>query len=637
MKILLVEDDALLNKLVTSHLKGQNYVVDSVTDGATGWSYASTFDYDLLILDLLLPQLDGLSLCQRLRAEGDTTPILLLTAENSKTMKIQALDTGADDYMVKPFDIAELEARIRALLRRGQGQASPIIAWGSLLLNSTTGEVSYGDRPLKLTSKEYKFLELLLSSGSQVVGVNEVLSHLWSSNEFPVESTVRSHLRRLRNKLQKAGAPSDLITTLHGRGYYLKSPDSDELTAEGSIASKALAKHNTEAKAASKPDLETSLSPTQPEDEASVESIIDLSKAEQYLQFLNRNWSSAQQTCLDKLAQVAQIEPNERAALVHSLAGTLGMFGLNDALALARQLEAIWKISAEADSPETTSLLAQLQRIIQQTQTIKAAPTSCPREQPPLWVLSNNTDFQTEIESFALKQGFTIRHFNQPKALQKALAQDSPNRIIAQLSCLQDPSVTPPQRSAWKESLGSIPLLIVSHQDSLSDRLQALRWGGQFILHSSPNLLDLLLQHPSAPTSSKLSPSHQQIKVMVVDDDTHWLNTLLHQLQNWGFKVTTLADPAAFWQVLQSVNPDALILDAKIPEIDGFELCQVVRHDPKWRSLPILFLSILNDPESRQLAFGAGADDYLFKPVMVGELAHRITSRLQRIQSLEAP
>ena len=636
MKILLVEDDALLNKLVTSHLKAQNYVVDSVTDGATGWSYASTFDYDLLILDLLLPQLDGLNLCQRLRAEGDTTPILLLTAENSKTIKIQALDTGADDYMVKPFDIAELEARIRALLRRGQGQASPLIAWGALLLNTTTGEVSYGDRPLKLTSKEYKFLELLLSSGSQVVGVDEVLSHLWSSDEFPVESTVRSHLRRLRNKLQKAGAPSDLITTLHGRGYYLKSPSPDELSTEAAIANNAIAPasatpETSKAETAVKtphPDLQL---PT------AVATAIDLSQAEQYLQFLNSNWPTAQQTCLDKLGQLRQVPPSERAALAHSLAGTLGMFGLNDALALARQLEAIWKASAEAETPETNSLIVQLQQIIQQTQTIDACPTSCQLEQPPLWVLSNEPSFQEEIASLALKHGFAIRHFSQPEALQTALAQASPSQIVAQLSCLPLPEATTHQRSAWKDSLGSIPLVVVSHHDSLSDRLQALRWGGRFVLRSSPNLLNLLLQHQSSPSASKLSPSHKQIKVMVVDDDPHWLNTLLHQLQNWGFKVTTLADPAAFWQVLQSVNPDALILDAKIPEIDGFELCQVVRHDPQWRSLPILFLSILNDPESRQLAFGAGADDYLFKPVMVGELAHRITSRLQRIQSLEAP
>ncbi|NJN31939.1 MAG: response regulator, partial [Synechococcales cyanobacterium RM1_1_8] len=162
-----------------------------------------------------------------------------------------------------------------------------------------------------------------------------------------------------------------------------------------------------------------------------------------------------------------------------------------------------------------------------------------------------------------------------------------------------------------------------------------LQLGGQFWLQSDHSLGQILT---AQPPSAQQFPGLQRrpVNVMVVDDDPHWLSLLLHQLQPHGFSVTTLADPQSFWQVLQSVQPDALILDAKIPEIDGFELCQIVRHDPHWQALPILFLSILNDSKSQQLAFAAGADDYLLKPVAMGELAQRVCSRLQRVRAVQS-
>lgn len=635
MKILLVEDDDVLAGMVAQQLRSQNYVVDRVADGLSGWSYASSFGYDLLILDLILPQMDGLSLCQRLRAEGDTTPILLLTAEDRKTTKIQALDSGADDYMVKPFDMAELIARSRALLRRGQGQASPLVAWGELLLNSSTGEVSYGDRPLQLTAKEYKFLELLLNSGSQVISMAEVLEYLWSSDEFPVESTVRSHLRRLRHKLQQAGAPPDLISTLHGRGYYLKAPPS-----EAGAPTWLPPNHRAEPQ-----DSDPGDGPAPPCDllnpsEQSVQS----AQSAQYLEFLNHTWQTAQTTCLEKLNQLEQSPRADRLALAHSLAGTLGMFGLGEAVALARQLEVAWRGSPpDAIGPEEQLRLQQLRHWIEQTHRIEQPPPAGPAASPALWILGDDAALVESLSSLALDQGFTSRTFADWQALLTALAQDRPTRIVASLGRLQSlgdatgPGAAhrPPLLAQWKAALGQIPLVILGDRDSLTARRQALKLGGQFWLRSDDSLEALLTVNcPPSQQPGGLPP--EQVNVMVVDDDPHWLTLLLHQLQPHGFSVTTLADPQSFWQVLQSVKPDALVLDAKIPEIDGFELCQIVRHDPQWQALPILFLSILNDLESQQLAFAAGADDYLFKPVGMGELAHRICSRLQRVRAVKS-
>lgn len=370
MKILLVDDDESLTKGLTITLTTHHHTVDVAKDGEMAWTYGSTFEYDLMVFEVMLPKLDGISLCQRFRANGYDTPILLLTAEDSIAVKAQGLDAGADDYVVKPFDPVELMARIRALQRRSSGNPFPLLAWGALFLDPRTCEVTYNSQPVSLTTKEYEFLELLLRDSQYVFSSEELVDRLWSSEEFPSEATVRSHLRRIRQKLAAAGAPADFITTLHGRGYYLKA-----------IAT----------------------------------------------------------------AEVAEVP------------------------------------------------------------------------------------------------------FFNPKS------------------------------------------------DSLEKR-------------------DL------------------PIKVMSVDSDRVWLSALPALLKPWGFKVTTLADPQQFWIILQAVVPDVLILEVDMPEINGFELCQMLRSDRRWQRLPVLFLSVLSDDATQQQAFTAGADDYLCKPVMGTALANRILSRLQRMR-----
>ncbi len=613
MKILLVEDDARLANLVTRHLTAQHHVVDWVADGAAGWSYSSTFDYDLLILDLMLPQLSGIMLCQKLRAEGDATPILLLTAEESSATKIQALDAGADDYMVKPFDLGELDARIRALLRRGQGQASPLRMWGDLLLNPVTGEVSYGDRPLQLTSKEYKLLELLIANGIHVVSVEEILGRLWSSEEFPVESTVRSHVRRLRNKLQRVGAASDLISTMHGRGYHLKPFGAD---------SPALGPNPTPSPA----NLQL-----------------------QYLQFLNETWPTAKQSCLQDIEDFEALSPAGKRAIAHRLAGTLGTLGLAKAGQRAKDLEALCQqlpptLSDQEIPPELQyqirDQLDQLRQLIQQTLAIATLPPFPESKAPVVWILTEDLALNLEIATAAVCHHLESRVFETWQAIVASLeAEPPPQQMIASLEALQPLCDRPPDLESFRAQLAGIPLLILGRRDSLGDRLQALRLGGTFLLQSQDSSAEqmvtasLLAAHKRTTTGIQqtIEGYAQPLKVMLVDDDPYLLQTLIQQLNPFGFKITTLADPQHFWQVLQSVQPDALVLDIKIPGINGFELCQVVRHDPKWKRLPILFLSILNDPETRQRAFAAGADDYLFKPILGDELARRILGRLERI------
>ncbi|OYQ63619.1 DNA-binding response regulator [Pseudanabaena sp. SR411] len=226
MRILVVEDDVQLADMLTEALTNQQFVVDIANDGEMAWHCLETLEYDLVILDVTLPKINGLRLCHKLRESNlqnnANTPVLMLTARDTSADKILGLDAGADVYMVKPFDMGELMAQVRALIRRGGKSNSSMLSWGVLALNISTYEVTYDGEPLSLTPKEYQLLELLVSSGRRVLSRPGIIERLWSLDDPPSEEAVKSHIRSLRQKFRMIDAPDDLIETVHGLGYRLK-------------------------------------------------------------------------------------------------------------------------------------------------------------------------------------------------------------------------------------------------------------------------------------------------------------------------------------------------------------------------------------------------------------------------------
>jgi DNA-binding response OmpR family regulator len=222
MRILLVEDDKRIAQALVETFKDRQYIVDLATDGEMGWHLVQTLNYDLILLDVMLPKLDGISLCKRLRQAGYMIPVLMVTARDTSSDKVIGLDAGADDYVVKPFDLAELAARMRALLRRSSSIMPPILEWGLLRLDPSTCEVTYADKPLNLTPKEFGLLELFLRNGRLVLSRSTILEKLWSLEDPPGEEAVKVHIKELRKKLRKVGASADLIETVYGLGYRLK-------------------------------------------------------------------------------------------------------------------------------------------------------------------------------------------------------------------------------------------------------------------------------------------------------------------------------------------------------------------------------------------------------------------------------
>lgn len=222
MKILIVEDDERIAEALAEALTDQHYTVDIAPDGEAGWDLVEAFSYDLVLLDVMLPKLDGISLCQQIRSQGFRMPVLLLTARDASVDKVLGLDAGADDYVVKPFDLQELGARIRALLRRGSSTSPPVLKCGLLQLDPSSCEVTYRNKFLNLTPKEYSLLELFLRNRRRVFSRSAILESLWSFEEPPEEDTVKAHIKGLRQKLKAVGAPANLIETIYGLGYRLK-------------------------------------------------------------------------------------------------------------------------------------------------------------------------------------------------------------------------------------------------------------------------------------------------------------------------------------------------------------------------------------------------------------------------------
>ncbi len=225
MRILIVEDDDRIAKPLAEDLRHQNHVVEIAADGIEGWEYTQAIAYDLILLDLMLPKLNGISLCQKLRNARYNALILMLTAKDTTTDKIMGLDAGADDYLVKPFEIGELAARIRALSRRSLETKPPVLTYGKLQLDPASSEVTYDSQILTLTPKEYLILELLMRHQERVFSRSEILDKLWELDKVVTvgDRTVRTHITNLRQKLKAAGMTTNCIETVYGLGYRLRS------------------------------------------------------------------------------------------------------------------------------------------------------------------------------------------------------------------------------------------------------------------------------------------------------------------------------------------------------------------------------------------------------------------------------
>ena len=624
MRILLIEDDDLIVEPLVEALTDQHYVVDVATDGQAGLELGSAFTYDLLLLDVMLPNLDGITLCRRLRSEGNRLPILMLTVRHSSTDKVIGLDAGADDYLVKPFDLQELLARVRALLRRGSLTTPPVLEWRNLRLDPSICEVTHNGQLLHLTPKEYALLELFLRNRQRIFSQGAILEHLWSFEE-PQEDTVRAHIKGLRQKLRAVGAPADLIETVYGLGYRLRLPASSETRSPSTDLCSPASK----------------LGPTKAQlENHSPQTVLDMVGGWQRFQarFSNRV-TVLEQAAASLLQGKLGGELRQKAEqAAHKLAGSLGMFGLAEGSRLAQQIEQMLQAKTALGRDQVLSLsklVAVLRRELEQSRELeqmRVGPVIKPQvdQRPLLLVVDDDSALTEQLVAEAGAWGVRVQVATDLAKARQVIYCDRPQVVLLTL-CLADSveqvltllaelsSCTPP-----------IPVLVLTGQDHLINRVKVARLGGRGFF-PKPIVMTRLLE----AVTQLLQRGSDQPKVMVVDDDPAVLLLLRNLVQPWGIHLTTLDNPQQFWEVLKASVPDLLILDVEMPYLSGIELCQVVRNDPQWSQLPILFLSAHTDRHTLKRVFAAGADDYVSKPIAGPELVARIFNRLERSQLLE--
>ncbi|WP_315788733.1 response regulator [Fischerella sp. JS2] len=618
MKILIVEDDELVAHVLAAVLTNYNYAVEEAFSGQAAWDLIQTFDYDLILLDVILPEIDGITLCRQIRAHGLQMPILLLTGCDSSHEKAIGLDAGADDYLVKPFDEEELVARIRALLRRGGAISQPVLEWVNLRLDPTSCEVTYAGELLPLTPKEYALLELFLRNSRRVFSCGMILEHLWSYEDIPGEEAVRTHIKGLRHKLKAVGAPGDLIETVYGIGYRLK-PRREEAGIGG--------------QGGHKEDIFSGSSETM--------SIVPSSR-QQTLAVVTGVWNKYKARVKEQVGLLEQAAEDAKSKRLnqklkkqalqeaHTLAGSLGTFGFGVGSQLARRIEHLLKANKTLSENDTTQLLSWVQQLRQEiagSNQDAELTLHCEDEQPLLLVVDCDRTFTAQIQQEATNKNLQVAIATDTATARTILYQNHPSIVLL------DPDVSSDHEDSFSllaelhQRKPPVPVIVLTQDSDFSDRLQAARNGGHTFL-SKPMSANQVLE---AVNQVLQESPHAEAHILAVDDDPKIGALLQKLLMPWGIKVTYLENTLHFWETLETVTPDLLILDIEMPGINGIEICQVVRNAPQWSELPILFLTVHNDAGIVNQVFAVGADDFVSKPIVGPELVTRIVNRLERV------
>jgi DNA-binding response OmpR family regulator/HPt (histidine-containing phosphotransfer) domain-containing protein len=586
MRILVVEDDPIIALLIETILEQQKYAVDFATDGQMGLDLSDAYEYDAILLDVSLPKKDGIAVCHQIRSQGNTVPILLLTALDSPADRTRGLDAGADDYLGKPFDPEELLARIRAILRRSHQPSTPILTWGDLHLDPVSTNVTYNNKLVPITPKEYALLELFLRNSKRVFSCDAILDHLWSYGGTPSEEAIRTHIKGLRHKLKQAGAAADLIETVYGIGYRLKPINSLEVN----LLTDTWEKFKGQV----------------------LEQVAVLEQLS--VRFLNRDLQSDWQ-------EVGR-------SIAHSLSGSLGMFGFSLSSELARQIEQLLGGRQELTLEQGQwlySMVGALQSELERPVSLPDLYYFDPAPATDILLVSVDPDLEREIQSLTDERKWHVRVVPTIAAAKSQLHSHLTRSILLSPAIAQQTEEVVRLLVEVGKHVPAIPAILLADTPELPPEIERFSTCTS-ICPNNPSEIILEIERSIERVESTLT------HILIVDDDLKILAILRALLIPWGFRVTTLSDPQQFWDVVPVAKPDLLILDVEMPKINGLELCQSVRDRADWSHLPIIFLTARTESSLIQQVFAIGADDFVNKPVVGPEIIARITNLMERQQ-----
>jgi DNA-binding response OmpR family regulator len=595
MKILLIEDDELQSSWLTQVLADYHYILDLVEDGQTGLELATRIEYDLILLDVQLPELDGMAVCRQLRSQGYRQPILMISADDRDATAVVGLEAGADDYISKPCAPEVLLAKIRTLLRRSGAigashRGTTALTWDGLCLDWDAGQVCVGEQSITLTATEYNLLELFLRNPQRIFSRSAILDRLWGFDDAPTDRAVITHIKDLRKKLKAGGLTEDPIETVYGMGYRLKPPPAVPVLR--ACAPDRLIKQ-----------FQTSLNAQ----------LIILEQAK-------------------NAASTGDLPPELRHSAqqeAHKLAGSAATFGYPEASQFARSLEHLLAQNSPLTAREQSrcaELLAALQRSLSPAPIAPSPPVPSATNLYPVLVIDDDTLLTAHLTAEAEAWGVQMQVVASLTVARSHLASSVPEVILLDLSFPETEEDGLSLLQDITRQFPQLPVIVFTGRDSLADRLAVSRLGARQFLHK-PATIEQIFQ---AIAQVRTVPQRSTAKVLIIDDDPAILALLSSMLTPWGLETVTLNDPQQFWEVLVTTSPDLLLLDLEMPGVSGLELCQVVRQDAQRGDLPILVVTAHTDAQSLQQAFTAGADDFIMKPVLGPELVTRVLSRLER-------
>ncbi|MEM9091687.1 MAG: response regulator [Cyanobacteria bacterium P01_F01_bin.53] len=591
MKFLLVEDDLAFAESIKQLLETHYYSVDLATDGKMGEEMADVFSYDLILLDWMLPKRTGIEVCQVLRDAGDRTPIILMTAQDSGANEVAGLDAGADDYLMKPFGFEELLARIRAILRRSEGIASPILTWGDLRLNPSNAQVSccQGDgEPISipLTPKEYGLLEVFLRNPNRIFSMDALIDKVWSFDDTPTTGAIRTHIKGLRQKMKVVGL-KEVIDTVYGLGYRLSPVVAVVLPHKAATElpvplSKQTANTTGEKVATHQPAVDSAAVDGTAVDKATIEkavaekptdkSTVDKSTVDKS----TVDKSTVDKSTVDKFVAEKPIAVDKAEAVPSAIPEI-------DLLALWQPVSARYLLRVENLAKTLRALSTGVQKPVEQE------------------------DIATEAHTLAGSLGSFGFSAATPQCREI-------ERIIRDYDNLGNQ-----QLQALTKAITNVQQMLIAVDPVVPTTIKA------------PTLTQASQVSQSPTDERSLTPS--VAKLLIVDDDPAILTLLEGLLHNWGLQIRLLNAPQQLWMTMEQFDPDMVVLDVEMPHLSGFDLCQMLRNEPRWSELPILFLTAHTEAETIQKVFSIGADDYIRKPIVAAELIARVLSWLERARN----
>ncbi len=625
VKILLVDDDHRFTTTAKEILENKLYKIDVLNKGGKVADFILKNNYDLLILDIMIPDINGITICRNLRSSDCDIPILLLTALTQKNDKLNAFEAGADDYLVKPVDWDELIARIRALLRRKKVYQEPILVWGKIKIFTENKQSFYDDQKLNLTPTQFEILHTFCKQPNRVYSYEDLIQKLWElwDGEPPTNDTIRSHIKGLRKSLEKAGAPKDIIETQYRLGYRIKKISDNP--------------QNTTTK------KEQTTNPLTDTDKKNRE--LQQKKIETALEIM---WEQYKQSVWDDL-QVLQnynnnltfkLDPEEIIIKAHSLVGFLGSIGLKTASNICREIEQLLKNNGDnqAIQIELDKLALTLKNLddlkLKQPNNNKTSSSENSTKQVSLisqiLLISQSSSLTTKLQELGNSWNLNLELIDDFSEIKTRLETKQYQGIVVEFYP-EDKKHGRRKKiiNFLKDKYPDIPLIILSKREDLATRLEVAKYKVNSFISQNlfPEQIIKIVYQLLHPSSTK--------KVILVDDDCKFHQIFRQILGEDHLEIITLSDPYQLLDAMETIVPELLVLDLQIPKVNGIDLCRVIRNDPRWYKLPIIFLTAYLTEDIIDQLIAVGADDFISKSRIETELHHRIITHLQRSQRLE--